>query len=405
MQMKKWVLMVTATTAVIAWILVLPRVYAYAGEPVTVAQVHVGEYTAQVQCEGKVQAGSTQAVSYGFALRPSNIRVAVGDKIKAGQVLMDVDRDQTMAALALSTGGQSSGSSTVGSTDGLGASDSTDSQLQQALNDWMPQAASSLGGSAELDALLAQYAQYAGSDAAEQLKQQLISQAAQTSQTSASSGKTDSADTSVISTLAQQVPSQVVAPVSGVVTEMNVMDGSFTSPAQDLFVISDTDDLFLTAQVDESQIARVKEGQTVEITSRGESKRAYKGTVTKISPQAHEVTSAGATRSLVDVTVRILNPDADLLPNLSVDAAIDVRVNPRTLSVPYEAVQEDQAGQEYVMAVQDGRIRRCNIQTGEEFTDTVEVVSGLSGNEQVVLSPSTALKNGSPVVVKEVRHV
>lgn len=368
------------------------------------AQVHVGTYQTQVQCSGTIQPTAEQAVSFGLPIQPTAIHVKVGDTVHAGQVLMDIDRDQSLAAFASAQSAQNQNDTVSGSSSGSGdtggtSSDDAAERLRQAISDWMPGAAQSVSGSSEsMDALLQQYQQYAGAGTAAQLQSALSSQLAQSA---SGNGTTESA-------LEQQVPSQITAPISGVITEINAAVGSFSAPATSLVVISDLSGLDLRAQVGQADIAQVHTGQSVQVSASAAGSGVgghYTGTVTQVFPAAHSVSDASGTRNVVDVLIRVAKPDKNLLPDMSAQASITTNVNPRTLSVPYEAVQQDDAGQEYVFVLRGHRAYRQNIQTGTEFPSTVQVISGLQSGDKVVLSPASSLCSGTPVLVEGIRHV
>lgn len=398
------------TVSVVAWIFVFPKVSAASGKTVQVMQVHIGRYAAQVQCSGTIQPAAEQAVSFGIPVKITTVHAAVGDSVCAGQVLIDIDRAQSLAASVSTQNNQdndddngvsSSGSSgtSAASSDSSTSSDGETERIQQALSDWMPGTTQKNSGS--MQALMQQYAQYAGSGSASQLESELSSQFSQ-----GSPSADNSADTK--ETLAQQIPDQVTAPISGVVTQLNVSEGSFSNAATNLVVISDVSGLSLRAQVEQSKISQVHVGQTAQISVSASSSSAsgsYTGTVTQIFPQAHTVTDDAGTKSVVDVLIRIQNSNGDLLPDMDADAAITVNVNPHALSVPYEAVQEDNSGQEFVFVWQGGRVYRKNIKTGAEFSNTVQVLSGLHDRDKVVISSSSSLKSGDATLVKEVGHV
>ena len=73
--------------------------------------------------------------------------------------------------------------------------------------------------------------------------------------------------------------------------------------------------------------------------------------------------------------------------------------------MPYEAVCEDESGQEYVWAVENGRVRRRNVKTGTGLKNTVQVLSGLSSGARLVLSPADSLRAGDAVTVRGVKNV
>lgn len=402
--MKKWILLLLSTTAIVTWIFLFfsASAMSWSSETVVICQTHLGRYDTQVQCSGTIQPIAERAISYGIPLKPTALHVAVGDTVHAGQVLMDIDRAQSITALtALSAMENDSAllTSSASTTSNDTSSSTADMErIQQAIRDWASGNTSQTTSGNNMEALLQQYAQYAGTSDTSQLESQLSSQLSQN--TAHSSANSDS--TSTESALEQQVPEKIIAPISGTVTQLNANVGSFCAPTANLIVISDLSGLDMCAQVDQSDISKVCVGQKAQIST---SSAKTVGTITKISPNAHSVSDANSTKSVVDVFIRITQNNSHILSDMSAQATITTNVNPSVISVPYEAVQQDDSGQEYVFVLQHNCVYRRNIKTGVEFSTTVQVLSGLQKNEEIVLSPPSSLKSGMPVLVKGIHHV
>ena len=68
------------------------------------------------------------------------------------------------------------------------------------------------------------------------------------------------------------------------------------------------------------------------------------------------------------------------------------------ITVPYEAIRQDEENQEYVYIYKDGKAYRRNIITGTELREETEVCTGLEVGECVILQPD---KVSDGVSVKE----
>lgn len=399
--MKKLILLLLSTTAIVTWIFLFSSASAmsWSSETVVVCQTHFGRYDTQVQCSGTIQPKAERAISYGIPLKPTALHVAVGDTVHAGQVLMDIDRTQSITALTTLSAIENN-SALLTSSSSITSNDTSSStadaqRIQQAIHDWASGNTSQTTSNNNMEALLQQYA---GTSDTSQLESQLSSQLSQN--TTRPSANSDS--TSTESALEQQVPEKVIAPISGTVTQLNANVGSFCAPTANLIVISDLSGLDMCAQVDQSDISSICVGQKAQIST---SDAKTVGTITKISPNAHSVSDANGTKSVIDVYIRITQSNPHILSDMSAQATITTNVNPNAISVPYEAVQQDNSGQEYVFVLQHNCVYRRNIKTGVEFSTTVQVLSGLKKNEEVVLSPPSSLKSGIPVLVKGIHHV
>jgi len=71
------------------------------------------------------------------------------------------------------------------------------------------------------------------------------------------------------------------------------------------------------------------------------------------------------------------------------------------LTLPYEAIIQDNMNREAVYVVENGKIEKRIIKTGYEMTNSVEVTSGLLEGSAVVISPDDGLSEGDRVVVIE----
>jgi len=117
------------------------------------------------------------------------------------------------------------------------------------------------------------------------------------------------------------------SPTSGMVTARSVEEGEMAMPGASLFTVANLDQVRLTIYIPESQIARVKVGQTVRVQVDSFPGRDFTGQITYISPQAEYTPRAVQTqeeraKTVFAVRVTIANPDHALKPGMPADAAI-----------------------------------------------------------------------------------
>ena len=181
----------------------------------------------------------------------------------------------------------------------------------------------------------------------------------------------------------------IKAPRAGVILQKYVEVGSIiqsgrssvagTGSGTSIVQLGDLSRMFVLASVDESDIAQVEEGQTVDITLDAYPDEIFEGVVTRIDPQT--VTQQSVTT--VPVTVEIKDPDARLKPgmNATCNFIIDRREN--VLVVPTEAVK-DQDGKYSVTVIEKGTQVERKVEVGLAGDETTEIVSGLKEGEEVV---------------------
>ena len=111
----------------------------------------------------------------------------------------------------------------------------------------------------------------------------------------------------------------------------------------------------------------------------------YAARVVKMYPQVDKQ------KGTLKVEVRVLEPDARLLPDMSArvtflaDAPTDGKAAARAVLVPAAAVQRDAGGNNYVWVFDAGRARRVVVDTAGDVDGRVRIASGLAGGERVIV--------------------
>jgi HlyD family secretion protein len=179
------------------------------------------------------------------------------------------------------------------------------------------------------------------------------------------------------------------APFAGVVAKITGEMGEFTTPSPPgiptppaVDLIDDTC-LYVTAPIDEVDVARVQVGQPGNISIEALPGRKFPGRVRRIAPYVMDFEKQART---VDVEVELANPaDAkSLLVGYSADVEIILDVRDGIVRVPTQAVME---GNRVLVFKGDGeKLVERTIETGIANWEFTEVRSGLEAGEQVVLS-------------------
>lgn len=205
-----------------------------------------------------------------------------------------------------------------------------------------------------------------------------------------------SVDSSEIAT----IPDKIYSPKSGILTGLNAVQGEVAGMYGSVAVISDMSDLQVKIAIDEKDVPKVAEGQSVTITGSGFDGE-YTGTVQKIYPAARQKISGTATETVLDAIVSIENSDQAIKPGFNVTACIDVSSQNAALILPYECIRQDENGQEYVYVYSTQSAKRVDITTGEEFSNGTVVLSGLNIGDQVITNPDDVPSTGARVKLKE----
>lgn len=170
------------------------------------------------------------------------------------------------------------------------------------------------------------------------------------------------------------------APRDGVVLERNAVEGMRVGPGDTLFRLADTSVVWTLIDISERDLARVAVGQTAAITARGFPSRKFQGTVSVIYPQVNKESRT------IRLRIELANPDLALLPEMYVDAAINIGSATAVLTVPESAVIDNGSRKTVFIDRGEGRLEPREVQTGNRGDGYVEIREGLSDADRVVVS-------------------
>ena len=191
---------------------------------------------------------------------------------------------------------------------------------------------------------------------------------------------------------------EITTPAAGTVTAVYAEVGS--SGAGLLFVIEDVDNLVVATSVKDYDVASVSTGMAVAIQSDSTGDEVYDGEVTSIAPTAAK-NAAGETDTSGDISfatdVAVTSQDTGLRIGMSVelDFVLDEALN--ALSVPYDAVYENDQGQTCLLVLEEGEdgellLTELPVTTGLETDLDIAVEGeGLTEGVQVVTDPDRYL--------------
>lgn len=188
---------------------------------------------------------------------------------------------------------------------------------------------------------------------------------------------------------------RIVAPIDGIVTQRNVDVGDLVSSGnagRALFTVVQADRLRLYVQVPQAYAQQVRTGQHVSVAQAELPGQTFDGTITRTS-EAIDV----ATRSL-QIEITLPNPDGRLLPGAYVQATLATAPAGR-LSIPANTLLFRAEGPTVATVDAHGQIRLRAVTIARTVGQTLEIASGITADDRLVLNPSDALANGDAVVV------
>lgn len=196
---------------------------------------------------------------------------------------------------------------------------------------------------------------------------------------------------------AQRAQNIYTASISGTVLALNAQDGSMATPQTPLVVVGDLSQLQVAAQLNEVDAGKVQLGQKVSVTSKVVGNTALSGVVAEIAPQAVSQPSLqGSTPPSVGVKVNLEKVPAELKPGYTVDLTITTATKNNVLAIPQEALFQE-GGKNFVFKVINNILAKTEVSIGLAGTTLQEITSGLKAGDLVVLNPTAQLANGLPV--------
>lgn len=184
------------------------------------------------------------------------------------------------------------------------------------------------------------------------------------------------------------------APMTGTLGMRFIERGSVIGPGIQVAQVTNLEKLFLMVKVTERDVLRIRIGQRVEVTADVYPTRHIAARVTHIGLRADNAFN-------YDVEIEVPNPkDAPLRAGMHAKARVAFDVAREGLTLPRKAIAGSlQDAKVYV--VQDSLVSLRNVRLGSILGDRVEVLSGLTAGDRVVVTGQFNLSDGAKVVVVE----
>lgn len=170
------------------------------------------------------------------------------------------------------------------------------------------------------------------------------------------------------------------ATAGGTVIERRVTQGQYVNAGETLLTLADLSEVWIKADVYESQLPEIHSRQPVEITSDALNHRTIRGQVEFIEPSASPQTRT------VPVHVHVPNPGMRLVPGMFVRANFISAAPRETLVVPRSAVLDTGTRKLVYIAKENGAFESREIEVGTPSHDLFPVTSGLKAGEKVVIA-------------------
>jgi RND family efflux transporter MFP subunit len=194
---------------------------------------------------------------------------------------------------------------------------------------------------------------------------------------------------------------KIYAPFDGIITARNtdvgalVDSGSAAGVKTDLFHLSQVDRLRVYVNVPEEYSQATTSGLTAELTLSEFPGKTFTGKLVRTSQAINY-----ETRTLL-AEIDVTNPTGKLLSGSYSEVHFKVPGTITTYILPVDTLLFRKEGLR-VAVVKDSKAQLLPITPGRDFGDTIEVISGLQGNESVMVSPPDSVVNGEKVQIAQV---
>ncbi|MFN8092401.1 MAG: efflux RND transporter periplasmic adaptor subunit [Vicinamibacteria bacterium] len=376
---RRTIVLATVAVAVLA---VLGLVAARSGgkpiDPSKLAAVERGDLARSVVATGKIQPLTKVEIKSKASGIVKKLYVFYGDRVKEGQVLAELDREQLEAAVREARANL------------LAAQASYERNRIEAEGPDLPFLKSSLERSRKLyaDGLIAPSLL---EDADKAYQMGVNKQTAAKSQAAVAKAEVEKARASLERYESDLKYATITSPMDGLVLSRDVEVGDAVSSilvlgsqATKVMSLGDVSEVYVLGKVDEADIGRVFIGQRARIVVESFKDKSFEGKVTKISPLGVEKDNV----TTFEVRVSIQNPGGELKTNMTANAEVILEEKKGVLMVPESAVVYDKDRKPSLEVpdpkAENGR-RKVAVKLGISNGVKTEVAEGLREGDKVVL--------------------
>jgi RND family efflux transporter MFP subunit len=193
---------------------------------------------------------------------------------------------------------------------------------------------------------------------------------------------------------------KITAPYDGVVTwrfsdtGALVQAGTSSTSGLPVVTLAQVNVLRLRVPVPESLAAKVRDGDTAEVTVQATGEH-FTGKVTRFTDALDT-----STRTM-QVEIDVPNPQYHLQPGMYADVHLNANSRPNVLTVPIEAIRRGENNTSVLVVDDQNRIQARDVQLGVESSRDVEIVAGLKEGEKVIVGNLGSYQPGEVVRPKE----
>lgn len=185
----------------------------------------------------------------------------------------------------------------------------------------------------------------------------------------------------------------LISPISGIVTAKNYDEGDMYSAQMPIITVMQINPVKVKINVSESYFTKVKIGMPVDIKLDVYQNESFQGKVSLIYPTIDE-----RSRTFI-VEIKLVNNNAKVRPGMFARVNLNFGSENHVVVPDLAIVKQSGSGSRFVYVYNAGKVSLQQITLGIRTGSDFEVLSGLTGNEQIVVSGQSKLVDGSEVEV------
>ncbi|HUQ95160.1 MAG TPA: efflux RND transporter periplasmic adaptor subunit [Bryobacteraceae bacterium] len=179
----------------------------------------------------------------------------------------------------------------------------------------------------------------------------------------------------------------IFAPASGLVVERKASVGSVVTAGDRILSITDPANLWMIAAANESDLSKLRAGQSVRVSVRAYPDREFRGRILKLGEQLDPTTRT------LQVRILVANSQGLLKPEMFATAAVELPSTRSSLFIPEAAIQDINGVPAVFVQRAGDQFEPRPIKTGGRMNGEVEILEGLKAGDSVVVKGSFLLKS------------
>lgn len=185
------------------------------------------------------------------------------------------------------------------------------------------------------------------------------------------------------------------APTSGIVGKRNVEPGQSSISSFSPIELVKIEKVSVKISVPENEIGKIKKGMTASFTISALENKSFEGTITNIGVVADQFSRT------YEVKITADNQNLEMKPGMVCDVMMNTSTNKELVVVPYNAVSKDSDGNSFVYTLQPDNqsVKKQIIKVGNYQSSGVEVLSGLTANQAVIVEGKEKLTDNSQIIL------